>query len=399
MIVAFDETAPIGTMGLSSEPVNVFLERPLGESLMALLDRQGAFNGPDRDVVLKLGRLRLLHLHTGLQLGMHMELLEPRADGYHRLCEYGTSITTVGTTRKEVGALIVRAFQECLTGFAEYGPATSSGPLDSISVHAPMIIRTEDMPVWTTQLTTPGLYHTFADMRMDRRDSMDIAVRERLRSLSTDQLVRLVGVDKNIRQNIWGFTQGGHIYKNLGSEFVRLERTPEGFRALWQAPVQPDPAALTVGVLLGGIVGGAVAAGLSSEPLQIIRYALDPTSGELWPVKSLDTPVGSKSVHVFQYSGFAKSDASVLVSGEEMKDATLHKRNWTVVQPPPRLAHAFITVGVDGGQQVRVALDTNAERTEVYLIDVKADGVLSVKKLPIPMADKILNGLNQEDFR
>lgn len=399
MIVAFDEMAPIGAMEHGSVPVNVFLDRPVGESLMDLLDHSAAFDGPDRDVVLKVGRLRLLHLLTGLQLGMHMELLEQRSDGYHRLFEHGTSITTAGITKKEIGPMVVRAFQECLTAFAQGGPAPHNAPLDSAAVHAPMTIPMESMPIWAAGPATPGLYHTYADMRLDRRDTMHVAMRERLRSLSTDQLVKLVGMDKDITQQIWGFTQGGHIYKNLGKEFVRLERTPEGFSALWQAPMQTDPGSVAFGMFLGGIVGGVVAAGLSSEPGAVIRYALDPACGDLWPVKNAGDAPGSRSIHVFQYSGFAKPDVPVLVTGEEGKEAGLNKRNWTIVRPAPRLAHSFVTVRTASGDPVRVAVDTNADRTEVYLIDVKADGALTVKKLPAQMADKFIGDLKKEDLR
>lgn len=401
MIVAFDELAPIGVMDQQSGPLNVFLEGSVGQSLMKVLDRSMTTQGPDREVVLKLGQLRLLQVAGSIQLGMHMEFLEPTPTGHARLFDHGVSLTHSSAGKKDVSRLIGQAFQECLDAFAKHD-AEGMGmrtELDSMLTHSAIVRRTNELPVWHNSLRPAGVYRTFNDMRLDRPDTIGFAMREKLRSLYDDQLVKLRQVDRDTRNGIWGFTDGEHIYKNLGGEFIRLERYEETFRAHWNAPTQTDASAVVIGGLLGGLAGALLADGITREPGPIIQYELDPLSGELWPVKELGERPVYKSVHLFYYSRFAKHNTDVHVELSGRKVVTLNKRNWTVLSPEPRIAHTSATVSVKGGSTVTVDIDSNSIRTEVYLIDVKADGSLSAKRLSMEMAHKVLEGIKDEDRR
>ena len=168
--------------------------------------------------------------------------------------------------------------------------------------------------------------------------------------------------------------------------------------ARWKAPAQVDAGAVIAGGLLGGLLGAAVFGGLSSTPGAIIQYELDPLSGDLWPAKERGQRPGYRSVHLFAYSRFAKQDTEIRVQMEGGDGIALNKDQWTIIQPEPRMASATIIVSSDG-DMVHVGLDRNARRAEVYLIDMKADGLLSVKRLPEQMARKKIETLKAEQRR
>ncbi len=401
MIVAFDETAPIGVVYQAGVPVNIFLDLPVGQSLMNALHRPGPISeNPEREVILKLGQLRLLQVGVGLQLGMHLEFLERTPTGYLRLHAHGTSINSNKSGRNDIAAIVTQAFEECLTSYGAIASAHVEGVVvDSLMAHAPMEVHTTELPVWNVGQGPSGVYHTYLDMAQNRPDTLDIKMREKVRSLYTDQLVKLRHVDRNTREAIWGFTDGTHIYKNLGNEFVRLVRNDDHYCARWQAPTQTDATALLVGGALGGVMGVLIADGLTRTQGEVINYALDPLSGDLWPVKERDKRPGLPSLHVLHFSRYAKGDTTVLVGLEEGPAITLRERQWTVLRPEPRLANAFATIRSPDGQTLRVAMDTNTKRTEVYLIDMKADGSISMKQLSEQMAHKTIERLKKEERR
>jgi len=400
MIVAFDELAPIGVVQFQEVPANVFLDGPVGQSLMSKLHRNMPVQGPDRDMVLKLGQLRILQVGSNMQIGMHMEFLEQRPTGYVRLYEHAASFIRTNAGRKDIQGMIVQAFQECVSAF-EVNMAENAGSneiLEKAQVRTPMNRVASDLKVWNGGTGRSGLYRTFTDLLMDRPDSMALTTREMVRSLYDDQLVKLRQVDRDTRQDIWGFSDGQHIYKNLGGEFVRLERYDGRMVARWKAPAQVDAGAVIAGGLLGGLLGAAVFGGLSSTPGAIIQYELDPLSGDLWPVQERNKRPGYRSVHLFEYSRFAKQDAKVMVQLEGGEAVELSKNQWTIIQPEPRMGNATVIVSSDG-DMVHVDIDRNARRTEVYLMDVKADGLLSAKRLPDQMARKKIGTLKKEQRR
>ena len=401
MIVAFDELAPIGVVQFQEVPANVFLDGPVGQSLMRQLHQAKTEQGPNREVVLKLGQLRMLQVGSNMQIGMHMEFLDRTPTGYARLYEHGVSFIQANAGKRDISHIILQAFQECMSAFEKNVSRNQAGRivLDSAQVHSPMIRRASDLPARNDSTERSGIYRTYSDMLLDRPDSVGFAKRQMLRSLYDDQLVKLRDVDRDTRQSIWGFTDGEHIYKNLGGEFVRLERYDERFRARWKAPAQTDAGAMILGGLLGGLVGAALVGGISSTPGGIIQYELDLLSGDLWPVKERDARPGYQSVHLFEYSRFSKRDADVRVQIKGGEVVILNKSNWTVLRPEPRIAHATAIVRNSDDETDLLDLDTNAQRTEVYLIDMKADGSLSVKRLPEQMALKKIEGLKKEQRR
>ncbi len=401
MIVAFDETAPIGVVIQGEQPVNLFFSKPVGGSLMGILKRPVRPEGPDREVVLKIGQLRLLQIGSALQLGMHMELLEHKENGYQRLHAHGTTLTRTSTNKKDIAPMLAQAFQECLDTFAEAlaGNRTATQAMEASEALEPMVAHTSALPVWHNKERPAGVYHTFLDMIHDRPDTMDIRMRDLVRGLHDEQLVRLRQMDRDIRRSIWGFTDGTHIYKSIGEEFVRLERHNDGFIARWQAPAQVDGAAMMLGGLMGGLMGAAIVGGLSSRPGQLILYELAPLSGDLWPASERGQRPGFRCMHIFHFSRYAKRDADILVNLEDAATATLNKGHWTPVEPEPRMVQAFATVRIQDGPSVRVPIDTQAKRTTVHLIDLKANGELSVKQLPEQMASKIIERLKKEDRR
>lgn len=400
MIVAFDELAPIGVVQFQEVPANVFLDGPVGQSLMSKLQRTIPAHGPDRDIVLKLGQLRMLQVGSNMQIGMHMEFLEPRPTGYARVYEHAVSFIRTNAGRKDIPGMIVQAFQECLSAFEKNVEenAGSAAVIDKDEVRSPMTRASSDLKEWNGDTGRTGVFRTFTDFLLDRRDSVGFTTREMVRSLYDDQLVKLRQVDRDTRQDIWGFTDGQHIYKNLGGEFVRLERYDERMVARWKAPAQVDAGAVIAGGLLGGLLGAAVFGGLSSTPGAIIQYELDPLSGDLWPVQERNKRPGYRSVHLFEYSRFAKQDAEVMVQLEGGEAVMLNKNQWTIVQPEPRLANATVIVTSDG-DMVHVDIDRNARRTEVYLMDMRTNGLLSVKRLPEQMARKKIGTLKKEQRR
>lgn len=400
MIVAFDELAPIGVVQFQEVPSNVFLDGPVGQSLMNSMYQTVSAKDLDREIVLKLGQLRVLQVGSNMQIGMQMEFLELQPTGYARIFEHAVSFTRTNAGRKEIQGMIAHAFQQCLSAFevsvAEY--AGRNEMLDDVQVRAPMERLSSAMKAWNGGTGRAGLYRTYSDFLMDRPDSMEFSTRELVRSLYDDQLVKLRQMDRDTRQDIWGFTDGQHIYKNLGSEFVRLERYEERMVARWKAPAQVDAGAVIAGGLLGGLLGAAVFGGLSSTPGAIIQYELDPLSGDLWPVKERNQRPGYRSVHLFAYSRFAKQDTEIRVQIEGGDGIALNKDQWTIIQPEPRMASATIKVSSDG-DMVHVDMDRNARRAEVYLTDMKADGLLSVKRLPEQMARKKIDTLKAEQRR
>lgn len=407
VLVAFDPASPIGIIHTerTAETVHAYFKDPVDVALQKVLRKPGSVPATGPELVIKVNKLHLEEFGVAAQCGLHLEVLERTGTRHVRRFEYGTTVTSKKgeTARDDHSRNILRALRQCLAAFVlaeQQGRLTDLPVADSL-LHTPMHVGSAEAPILGEGWFEPGLYHTFMDMRMDKPDTtFSIAILEKAKSAGDDQVVHLLHLDRSLTDSIWGFNNGYSTYKNLGgNNFIRLDRSGGIFRASIPPPENNHVAVVAVGGALFGVIGAVAVAAGSSAPTGPIACELDMLSGDLRPTASIESQSALKVLHIFHYSRFAEKNVDLRISYGDAPAVTLKKRQWMKVEPTPGLEKLVVTVRSVTGETYAVELDTNVQRTEVYLIDVDKDGTITVNRSKEPMASSVIDDLKAENER
>jgi hypothetical protein len=401
VLIAFDVKEPLGSVqnvGTGRVVHVVFKDHP-GAVLKRLLG-PGLERDPNTEVLLlKLNRLHLDEAGANTYCHMHAELLRRKNGEYSRVFEEGITIRgqrRAGAAKHEEN--ILRALQDFLNRYDEQAKAGSLTALriSDTLVGAPLSIGHADAPVLRTSAPRRGLYRTYMQMRMDTPDTLfSFELRETVNSLGNGQIVKLKRVPNAVVDEYWGLSDGRHPYARIGDSFVRLDRVENGFWASIPQPDTQDPGSIVMGGLFFGVMGAAIAAGATAESNAPVLCDLDLLCGELVPRLN---KADSYAMQVFHVTRFAKRADPITVVCEGKPTKQLIKGEWTAFLLPPQAAPVRVVVTGPLGEEV-VEMDTNTDQTNVYLIDVKKDGTLSVARLKDQMREAVLDELKEEDRR
>lgn len=412
VLLSIDPAAPLGLSGRKEQEIRT--RSPLSISFGGLMPRTTAASGGAPRWSLKVNRLRLEENSDHLRCALHIEVLERRPEGLVRLFEQGTIRDTHATGHMAASHAhnIREALTEILAAFdrAHLENLLTATPVDKIALTAPFIPGVNEAPILGAGTYRKGVYRSFTDMRLDRPDTtVRFEVRETSRSPGGQQVLRMKDIDREVRDSIWGFSTGQVMYRKVGRDFLRLDRHGPTFTATIPATAENIAIGLSLGVSFG-LVGVGVGMLLTPPPQPAVVCDLNMLCGDLVPrygrgEDDLEPPSYNRdeaaihTTHVFHVSRFAKSDSSVVIQLNDSTTIPLRKGQWTSMMPPPQQLPIDVWVTGPKGQRQHVQVDTHADQTMVYLVDVKKDGLMGVTKLKDPMRSSVINDLRAEDQR
>lgn len=401
VLLGIDPTAPLGFSG--REELEIRTLSPLSVSLGGLMPRSTAASGDAPRWVLKVNRLHPEEVNDAVRCALHIEVLERRPEGHVRLFEHGTIRTAyvTGHTAADHAHNIREALMEVLAAFdqAHLENRLTATPVALSALASLFIPGVNEAPILGAGTFRPGVYRTFLDMRQDRPDTTVLfRVRETLRSPGEQHVLRMKDIDHAVRDSIWGFSTGPALYRRVGRDFLRLDRNGPSFTTTIPATAEN----IAIGVSLGvsfGLVGVGVGLLLTPPPQPPVICDLNMLCGDLVPRAYRMEEAVIHTTHVFHFSRFSKSDSCVVVHLNDSTAIPLRKGQWASMTPTPQRSPIDVSVTGPNGQRQHVQVDTHAEQTMVYLVEVKKDGAMSMTKLKDPMRGSVIDDLRAEDKR
>lgn len=255
----------------------------------------------------------------------------------------------VAAVRKGLGTFIARK----KSGFCR------SKPVDlSALQRAP---EAADYPVWAAEKPQAGIIRTFQDF-LDNTAAPEKGHAFTLKKLPANrdypERFRVVWeTDPAIEP--WGLSDGEYLYRRVKDLYYRLERTGENFELV--APAPPDKDDIMTGWLIGGAIGGAIAASADGPPK---RFRVEFASGNLRPLEGPNPRLAEMRVSFF-CSFFADAPVSIALDGQEL--CTLERGTFFRLRLPPPQRALAITL-TSNGKTLQQTLTPDLSNTEVCLL-------------------------------
>lgn len=398
LFITYDTSKPLGTVRTPNTEryVHLVLKDHPGTVLKGLL-RPELTNDDSVDLqFLRINRLRVDEVGPNSLCLLHAEVLLRSNGKFVRVFERPVTITgkrSRGTSVHEEN--ITKALDEFLRGYARAaidGSLTAT-PVDRSALQTPLLIDETLAPIIRQGAPSRGLYHSYLQMRMNEPDtSLNFELRETVGSMDDSRVVKLRKTPDAAVDRYWGLSDGEHAYMRFGSSFIQLERAGAGFTLSIPQPDTYDPSSIVLGGMFFGMIGAGIAAAATTSNPGHILCDLDLYCGEAVP---RSTKESTYAAHIFQVSRYSKSDDPVHISVEGMGPISLAKEEWTMLELPPQAAPVSILITGPNATKTQ-EVDTNTDRTNFYLIEVKKDGSLQVSKLNEYMRSSAIDDLKPE---
>lgn len=401
VITSFNDSARIGTVlrGLGNRPVPAYLAGGISKGLEEAL-RNAAPSQGVRHCVMRVNALDIREVSKGISeecsCALNFELLSRSGSGWVRLFEYATTSSFNGgldATDKQP-ANIAAAFTK---GFAEFSRLQLSGALAAaVPVAAPQAGTLAGMdltyPVLTVGAPARGLYRDFLAFRDQHPDTVARftlkAVNKKDPRMNFAKLT--TSSDGPAQDSLWGLSDGRYLYVNVGRNFMRMERSGNDFKGVYNlnGNERADPA-VTVSGLIPGLLYGALGAALASGGTSgrgIIPVRLDMFTGNLLPDGLQDGEVIGEPTtndYLFLYSHDHLLDTTLNMYVYGGLEATLRKGEYHVLKlvSRPDLVPVEFRVGDGPTSRIDIATETMGGTTAVYMVHVRKDGATNLDRL------------------
>ncbi|QNE38463.1 hypothetical protein F1C16_02260 [Hymenobacter sp. NBH84] len=336
----------------------------------------------DRLLLLRIRQLAISE-HTGAFsekafAEVALEYLLRLDDGYHLVLSTAETIESSGV---EVTAHhannITQAFQQSLNQLAivQWDAVAASPALTLEQIQRPQELEVgeaETYPVLTATAPKAGIYPDFLAFRNNMPDTTTVYVVERKPRTganwkgTTEILPYTVNIKTGQRtalRNVWGFSDGQHLYVLHNSRFFPLEREGAGFGFTGFSPA--DAGAVNTAALAGGLIGaGIAAAATSGKPM---HFKVNMRTGRImndFPTPSAAGRVPSDTTQLIIYRRAGGDKTPVTVSINDQPVGSLSGAAYLVVPWSTKQHEAHVCVS-GGADYCLTVLPTNA--APVYL--------------------------------
>lgn len=274
---------------LNSQRWAVF-ERPFEMELAAFLQNNLDTSGMHQPVLVRVNQLYISEQTKATtetaKAEVSLDFFLAEADGhyYYISSTYGTAeVKGMDVTRKHP-ANLARAFANALQRFSENGgPAVVDRNehfwLDEIKRGETIEIDYSQIAIFNTPAPQDGIYVSFEDFRDHRptiTENYIIKAGNKTKAWMVDQHT---GRKERIREDVYAIVQDNQPYILFHRAFYPLKKDEHGF--FFTGPHIPDQAAVTTGAVLGGAIGGAIAASASGGKKE---YAVDLSNGSIYEI-------------------------------------------------------------------------------------------------------------------
>ena len=370
---AREQTYCIGMVqrGMTNKRTPAFLKEGLTTEFGYLFANSFANESVKKSLVLKINKLQIYEITYAKREVAIVELgitfFEKEGDALVEVHETGITLERSGleVTRKH-DENIAKAVEKCLLDLVERQQRGLTYR------HPSGTPRT--CPIVLDATPKPGIIRTFSDFRENTaREEAAHPYKLDIKENGKNSIVRAKPdwLKTKPEGDIWGISDGQHVYINLGSGFFRL--TKEGGEFLLFGPSPKDnTGAVLLGSALGGLVGGLIAGAMSADYTnkEMTVYKIDLSTGAMVP---FEEPVYRRieSRMVFFSSNFNPKDSrlSLSIDGQpigDMAPSTYHRLRL----PPPEKA-VEVCISTAEGQKICETVTPELFKTTVVLLRLR----------------------------
>lgn len=370
---AREQTYCIGMVqrGMGNRRAPAFLKAGLKAEFDYLFANSFPQNGEAKPLVLRVNRLQIYEITSAnrevaiVELGL--TFLEKEGDALVEIHETGITLEHSGLdVTKAHDTNIANAVEKCLLDLLY---RRRRGLLYRHPAGTP---RTCPM----VQEATPraGIFHTFSDFREntplnDAAYTFTLDIKEN----SKNNIVRAKPdwQKKAPEGDIWGLSDGQHVYLNLGANYFRLIKENGEFLLFGPSP-KDNTGAVLLGSVLGGVVGGLIAGAMSGDysSKEMTTYKIDLNTGALVP---FEEPVYRRieaRLTLFSSEFNPKeSRLSVSVGGQPIGDMTPSTYHRLRIPPPEKAVE--VCVSTTDGQKTCDTVTPELFKTTVALLRLR----------------------------
>ena len=360
-----------------------------GTSVIFLTDMKGQLKrsfsscadrtGPP--IAIKINRLNLREFHGGELHTVHvnLDILEERTDGWHLLYNVGSQ--KEARSIKHLASTILSAFEECLVTYTNERneDLTTDIPLREEELtqqtdpdHINNPILEGDLPV--------GLFATFQDMREKRAFVPPLNGAFHIKAVKAD-----------LRNSVWGYSDGLKIFVRIGNKFIPLERGAHVLRGRIKEK-QGDQGigpAIAIGVMFG--LAGVLVIQAAEKPSEY-EVNVELLAGEF---DRTDQTFDDRTVfHAIQYSHHSDSTEPIFVLHKGDTLTSLVSEQFCLIRCRPDLKDLEIEIATRNGS-IPMILPLDKVQPKAHLVDVE-EGLPVKKPVPLEMNGKLLERLRIE---
>ncbi len=281
--------------GLGNVKTQAFFEEGLETQLQNLFNRSLPAKDGYVPVIAKVTRLTISE-HTTFTsekatAAVAIDFITQRQDSLFLLFQASSLVQNGGL---DVTALhddnLALALSECVDQFREsdWKVAMNNAPLitpEQLTSTVAYKLETADTPIFQTLTPVRGMYQTFLEFRKNAPSLTQVFVTESEphRGKNWEGINKITpyyelpNQKREKVEDVWGFSDGKQSYIYYQKEYFPLRRQGEGF--LFDAYAAPDAGTVGAASLMGGLVGGAIAAAATSNRKQ--TYFLDVVTGQV----------------------------------------------------------------------------------------------------------------------
>jgi hypothetical protein len=270
-------------------------------------------------------------------------------DGYHYALNAADYVEGKGmeTTARHPRHL-AQALQHCLTQCQSINWAKAAGQPARTLEYLQQVGRpaggAPSYPILTDSVRRRGYFPNFLAFRNNQpveQPALLVETRPRTAkgwegTLAVNPYTATAGGGKDYLRKVWGFTDGKQLYILHNKRFVPLVRQGSTFGFVGFSGA--DPGAVATAAVLGGAIGGAIAAGATDD--QPTDYTLNMVTGRISQFADPGMPALADTAMLYVYRRAGGPPVQVLLNDKpvgELGDNQLLALPWTDKEHEPRL--------------------------------------------------------------
>jgi len=375
IVDAREQTYCIGMVqrGMNNRRAPAFLKAGLKAEFDYLFANSFPQGGESKPLVVQVNNLQIYEItHSNRELAiveLSLTFLEKEGDALVEVHQTGITLERSGLeVTKRHDTNIANAVEKCLLDLLD---RRRRGLLYRHLTGTP---RT--CPIVQDAAPKPGIFHTFSDFREntplnDPAYSFSLDIKEN----SKNSIVQAKPdwQKKAPDGDIWGLSDGQHVYLNLGKGYFRLVEENGEF-LLFGPAVKDNSGTVFIGAALGGIMGGIIVgvvlsnSGYSNK--EMIVYKIDLNTGALVPFEEPAYRRIESRLILFSSEFNAKGSLlSLTVDGQPIGDMAPGIYHRLRIPPPEKAVEVCISTA--DGQKICETATPELFKTSVALLRLR----------------------------
>lgn len=290
-----------------------------------------------------------------------------------------SGMDVTGGHPKGLAQMLAACFDDFSDALAQGTTTHKVVPADSLHINP--LDRPMNFPIFKATQIPRGLFRTYYEFRDARPDTGTPFTVECLKPKKDTTCSRArIDVQDTARTDDWfGFSDGSHLYVNLGNHYVRVNIESGKIKLTLNRDEvgNSNNTAAALGAafgLVGGLIGGLMSSG--SNAGEAGACVIDLTSGQLLPEK-IPQYLDMVSHTVFLLSKTSASGSSLTVKHKDDTVCTLPQGNYLHLRLPGEYDSATLSFSGPNSPAVEQTFECEPFTWEVLIVKIKSNGKIT----------------------